>query len=97
MQSIIGPSKEVRDRGRDDEKRKQGQQCHIGKVAGMDETVVVDAGQDPLDDLQCARTWPQLIEMPLPAIAPSLLGREGREVTHLESKDRKSTRLNSSN
>src|SRR3546814_8756945 len=51
----------------------------------MDETVVVDAGQDPLDDLQCARTWPQLIEMPLPAIAPSLLGREGRDVTHLES------------
>ena len=49
---VLGLAEEAGDGRGEDEERKQRQQRQIGKIAGVDEAVVVDADRDPLDDVQ---------------------------------------------
>src|SRR3546814_9898416 len=41
-----------RHRGGDDDEGKEGQESEVGEIAGMDETVIIDADRDPLHHLE---------------------------------------------
>src|SRR3546814_9093581 len=41
-----------RHRGSDDDEGKEGQESEVGEIAGMDETVIIDADRDPLYHLE---------------------------------------------
>ncbi|HWI87305.1 MAG TPA: hypothetical protein VNT42_13415 [Sphingomonas sp.] len=58
-----------------DEEREERDQREIGKVAGMDEPVRIDANRDPLDDVERARMASVLLLMALTAF-----WRFGRDV-----------------
>src|SRR3546814_6616083 len=100
-----------RHRGGDDDEGKEGQESEVGEIAGMDETVIIDADRDPLHHLEGVAAGfhplPVTADLRPRAGAPlaPFLGRFGGTVVHgvsdaqtgaRVSLDRKSTRLNSS-
>ncbi len=72
-----------------DEEREDRQHRHVSEVAGMDETVVVSADEDALDDFACPRSRPEFAGDALVQRAPPhglLAPRLRRQVDHRRSR-----------
>jgi len=82
----------------DDEERKEREQCQIGKVASVDEPVIIDADNNPSGKFERPGTWPDVAEKSAAVgvqvrMFPPCFRGFGGNVAHEESNTQRRTRI----